>query len=385
MEAEIITIGTEILLGEIVDTNTRTIARALRDIGLDIYRTSTIGDNASRIGAAVRESANRAAAVITTGGLGPTVDDATREGVAMAFDVETHFQPSLWAQIQERFASFGRKPTENNRRQAFIPQGAIPIENPVGTAPAFIMESGSSCVICLPGVPAEMVYLLEHDVIPYLRKRLKLQGIIKSRIIRTSGLGESEIDARIEDLEQLSNPTVGLSAHPGRVDIRVTAKAGSEREADEMIWRLEATLHQRLGEYIYGADDDTLEGVIASWLREREMKICTIEYGTGGILASSLTHFEDIFAGGQLISQKEDIDQALPSLERLCATKGAACGIGIILTREEEGHHLQTHLLLNGVVKTRDRVYTGRFVNAEARAVSIGLTRLRGMMLASSR
>jgi len=141
MEAEIITIGTELLLGEIVDTNTSYIAQALRKIGLDLYRTSTVGDNAERIAQVVSESIGRAQVVITTGGLGPTVDDATREGIALAFGVPTEFRPELWEQIEERFARFGHIPTENNRRQAYLPKGAKAIENPIGTAPGFIVDT----------------------------------------------------------------------------------------------------------------------------------------------------------------------------------------------------------------------------------------------------
>jgi competence/damage-inducible protein CinA-like protein len=380
MEAEIITIGTEILLGEIVDTNTKTLARALRDIGLDIYRTSTVGDNADRIASAVKESMLRASAVITTGGLGPTVDDATREGIASAFDVETSYDPELWSQIEARFASFGLKPTENNRRQAFIPEGAIPIENPVGTAPAFIMESESSSVIALPGVPAEMVYLLEENIIPYLRKRLNLRGIIKSRILRTAGMGESQIDHKIEDLERLSNPTVGLSAHPGRVDIRITAKAESEASADDLIWGVEATLRQRLGENIYGYDKDTLEDVLVDWLRQNNERIVTMEFGTASALAGSLSSFSDVYAGGKLLTQSE-LDQAAMILQDFAITTESQYGLCLILLQEEAGFKLTSHLLINGEMITKTRTYSGQFVYIEARAVSIALERMRRALL----
>ena len=142
--AEIITIGTELLLGEIVDTNTAVLAQALRSIGLDVFHTSTVGDNAERIAHAVRQSLERSQVVITAGGLGPTIDDATRDGIALALDVPTEFHDDLWQHIQELFARFGRKPTENNRRQAFLPIGALPLKNPVGTAPAFIVETNAA-------------------------------------------------------------------------------------------------------------------------------------------------------------------------------------------------------------------------------------------------
>src|SRR4030042_1088400 len=163
--AEIITIGTELLLGEIVDTKSRYLARWLRDAGIDLYRKTTVGDNVKRIAFAIQQALERCDIVITTGGLGPTVDDPTREAVALAAGVKSEYHSELWEQIEARFERFGRTPTENNRRQAFIPKGAIPIENPVGTAPIFFLEHQSHVIISLPGVPREMEYLLKHEVI----------------------------------------------------------------------------------------------------------------------------------------------------------------------------------------------------------------------------
>ncbi|MFM8368871.1 MAG: competence/damage-inducible protein A, partial [Chloroflexota bacterium] len=169
--AEIITIGTEILLGEIVDTNTRYIARTLRSLGVDLYRTITIGDNVDRIASAISHSMERANIVITTGGLGPTVDDPTREAVAKAIGVQTEFREDLWQQVVETISRYGRTPSENQKRQAYVPQGAIGLRNPVGTAPCFIVETETNAVISLPGVPAEMEHVLHESVIPYLQKR----------------------------------------------------------------------------------------------------------------------------------------------------------------------------------------------------------------------
>jgi hypothetical protein len=242
------------------------------------------------------------------------------------------------------------------------------------------MESDHSCVIALPGVPAEMVFLLEQDVIPYLRRRLKLKGMIKSRILRTAGLGESQIDHRIEDLERLSNPTVGLSAHPGRVDIRITAKASSEAEADELIWGIEATLRQRLGENIYGQDQDTLEGVIAEWLRTRGEQIVTVEYGTASALAASLSPFADVYAGGQLLPSAE-IDRADEILRAFATASDAKYGLGLLVLSEEPGFRLKSHILLRDELISKDRYYAGRYVYTEARAISIGLERMRRAFL----
>ncbi len=291
--AEIITIGTEILLGEIVDTNTRSIARTLRGLGIDLYRTVTIGDNPERIASALRESMPRAEIIITTGGLGPTVDDPTRQAVARALGVETEFRQELWEQISAIIARYGRRPTENQKRQAYIPKGAIPIANPVGTAPAFIaefsrQEQKAGVIIALPGVPNEMEYLLHASVVPYLQERFKLNQIIAVRLLHCAGLGEGAIDEKIGDLETLANPTVGLAAHTGIVDIRITAKAANEGKAAQMIAEVEQAIRQRLGHAIFGADEETLEQVTLEALARRGWTLTAIEAGLGGLLARQL-------------------------------------------------------------------------------------------------
>ena len=305
--AEIITIGTEILLGEILDTNARYLARKLRDAGIDLYRKTTVGDNAQRIAHVIHQALERCEIVITTGGLGPTVDDPTREAVAQAMNTRTEFKTELWEQIQSRFQRYGRQPTENNKRQAYIPEGALPVENPVGTAPAFIVERGSQVVIALPGVPSEMEYLLENAILPYLRQHYQLSGIIKARLIHTAGVGESQIDDLIGDLETLSNPTVGLAAHSGQVDVRITAKAGSETQADEMIQKIELDLRQRLGDMIYGVDQETLEEAALLSLKSRGWNLAVIEFnGVVGLVKRFSSHqvarlggLAETFKGGE--------------------------------------------------------------------------------------
>jgi nicotinamide-nucleotide amidase len=288
--AEIITIGTEILLGEIVDTNTRYIARTLRSMGVDLYRTITIGDNVERIADAIRDSMEQADIVITTGGLGPTIDDPTREAVAKAVGVETEFREDLWEQVVETIARYGRKPSENQKRQAYVPKGALGLKNPVGTAPCFIVETPRNAVISLPGVPQEMEHVLHESVIPYLQKRFKLDEIIKVRVLHCSGLGEGMIDEKIADLETLSNPTVGLAAHTGVVDIRIAAKAKSESEANEMIAKVEIDVRERLGSIVFGADEDTLEGVVLDMIAARGMTLTAIESGLDGLLTRKVPH-----------------------------------------------------------------------------------------------
>lgn len=299
--AEVITIGTELLLGEITDTNARYLARRLRDLGIDLYRKVTVGDNISRIAQAVQESLKRAEIILTTGGLGPTIDDPTRLGIAQALEVEVEFHPELWEQIKERFMRFGRLPTENNKRQAFLPKGASPIENPVGTAPAFLVEKNNQVVIALPGVPREMEYLFEHRVQDYLRWKYDLHSIIKARILHTVGVGESQIDERIGDLETMENPTVGLAAHSGQVDIRITAKAASERAADRLIAEVEQELRLRLGEWIYGTDQETLEKIALERLNKKSWKLAAIEAGMGGEVIRRLARLHGAFTSAEVL------------------------------------------------------------------------------------
>jgi competence/damage-inducible protein CinA-like protein len=342
--AEIITIGTEILLGEIVDTNARYIARQLRDIGVDLFRTSTVGDNQLRIVSAIQEAMSRCNILITTGGLGPTVDDPTREAVAKAIGVQTEFRPELWEQILARFQRYNRTPTENNRRQAYIPQGAQALENPVGTAPCFIVESGENSIICLPGVPREMEYVLDHSVLPYLRQRYQLSGIIKTRVLHTVGVGESLIDDLIGDLEELSNPTVGLAAHSGQVDIRITAKADSEAMADTLNAQVEKDLRKRLGKWIYGADTQTLESTALKILENKGWSLIVIESGLGGNLVQRLAIVGHPFRTGEVIVDRPSLDQLAELVEDCRQRNDAEVGLGVVIYPAEEKQDV--HLIL---------------------------------------
>ena len=343
--SEIITIGTEILLGEIVDTNARYIARALRDQGIDLYRKTTVGDNAVRISQVIQQAMDRSDIVITTGGLGPTIDDPTRQAVAMAAGLELEFHPELWVQIQARFKRFRRKPTENNKRQAYVPEGAIAIENPVGTAPAFILETASNTIISLPGVPREMEYLTQQAVLPYLRRRFGLTGIIKARIIHTAGVGESQIDDLISDLETLNNPTVGLAAHSGQVDVRITAKAKSESEADALIQSIEEDIRRRLGNWIYGSDQDTLEAVALRSMEQKGWTLVVVEAGLGGHLIRRLAKAQGAFLGGEMLSGTPTQGELLKITEQFRQSRGADVGLGIAIYPGDEKQDVQIALI----------------------------------------
>ncbi len=334
--AEIITIGTEILLGEIVDTNARYIARALRDLGIDLYRKTTVGDNVRRIAQAIQGALKLSDIVITTGGLGPTVDDPTREAIALALEVATEYRPELWDQILARFLRFGRQPTENNKRQAYVPEGAIPVENPVGTAPAFIMETSAQVIVSLPGVPREMEYLMQNAISPYLRQHFSLTGIIKARVLHTAGVGESQIDELVGDLETLSNPTVGLAAHSGQVDVRITAKASSESEADVMIQAVEEQVRQKLGKWIYGTDQDSLEEVALQAVRNKGWTLSIVEAGLGGHLIRRLAALQGPFRGGEVLAERPNPDELMAFTEGYRQSRGADVGLGVAIYPSQE-------------------------------------------------
>lgn len=288
MRAEIISIGTELLLGEIVDTNAAWLAQQLAAIGIDVYFRTTVGDNVGRIAEAIQIAMSRADVVITSGGLGPTVDDVTREGVAQAIGVPLVLDQRLVEQIRQRFARWGRTMSENNVRQAYLPRGATPIENPVGTAPCFIVEQDGHSIFVLPGVPREMKYLTETRLLPWLREKQGGEGIILSKVLRTCAIGESAIDAEIADLETSANPTVGLAAHPGQTDIRITAKARTRAEAERMIQEMEAKIRARLGDWIYGEGTETIEQVVARLLTARQKRVAVAESNTCGKIAERL-------------------------------------------------------------------------------------------------
>ena len=385
--AEIITIGTEILLGEIVDTNTRYLARNLRDLGVDLYRTITIGDNIERIADSIRESMQRAEIIITTGGLGPTIDDPTRDAVALAVGVKTEYRPELWEQIEKRVSLYGRKPSENQKRQAYVPQGSIALENPVGTAPCFIveydtplhkgeeLEVGAGVIISLPGVPREMETVLHNAVIPYLQKRYTLDETIKVRLLRTAGIGEGNLDERIGDLEQLSNPTVGLAAHTGVVDIRLTAKAKTEDEANEMIAEVENEIRQRLGKIIFGTDQDKLENVTLAALEKRGWKLIALESGLGGCLSNQL---QKAASSALLQSENRNLapNELLPALQKLKSESGADAALGVSFFSGDE-QIAEVVLLTPDAEKSRTLHYGGHPKNALRWAPNIAINILR--------
>ncbi len=290
MNAEIIAIGSELLLGQIIDTNSASIARSLAQIGIELVHTTTVGDDLQRMKETIHAAIHRSEIVITTGGIGPTEDDLTREAVAQVTQHPLTFQPHLMEQIEALFKKRGFQMVESNRKQAYIPEGAVPIENPKGTAPGFIVETSRGVILSIPGVPSEMEFLMENTVIPYLRKHFNLQHqVIRYRVLRACGLGESAIGQQIKDLmKESKNPTVGTLASIGDIRIRITARADTSEEAEDLIQKMEREIRGRLGILIYGKDDETLHGNIAKELERLNLTLSMVETFTGGIVSQKL-------------------------------------------------------------------------------------------------
>ena len=332
MHAEIVMIGTELLLGQIVDTNAAFMAGKLAENGFPIYRKTTVGDNRQRLLRVLDEALDRSDVVLCSGGLGPTEDDLTRECVAELLGRPLEERPELLRMLEERFRAFGRPMSPNNRKQAQLPQGASAIENPHGTAPGLLVDDPRGIVVCMPGVPAEMKPMLIERVIPYLRNRFGAQGVIVSRVLKVCGMGESQVDHELAPLIAASaNPTIGLLASPEHVRIRITARAATHEEAAALTAPLEAQVRQALAGRIMGADDDTIESVVDGLLEAEGWTLAVAETWTGGMLARRLVSADArSFRGGMVFAGPEDrapLDMARAILLHYKTTCALAIGI----------------------------------------------------------
>lgn len=284
MNAELVMIGTELLLGQIIDTNASYMGQKLAEVGVDIYRKTTVGDNQSRIVNVIKEALSRCDVVICSGGLGPTVDDMTRESVAEATNSPLVYHPELYQKIFERLEKRGIKVSENNKKQAFLPEGSIPIPNPVGTAPGFIKEYKSKYIICLPGVPFELKPMFEETVIPFLYQKFNIKNRLYIRVLKVYGLGESRIDYKLGDLLYSSSPTIGLLASPECVRIRLAVKEDSQEKADMILNEMEGKIHQCLPGLVLPGEDYSLEKAVDEVLIQQGKKITIIDAQTAGMV-----------------------------------------------------------------------------------------------------
>jgi nicotinamide-nucleotide amidase len=322
VRCEIIGVGTELLLGQIVNTNAAWIGQRLADVGWDSLRQTVVGDNTERIAEALREALGRADGVILTGGLGPTQDDVTREALAAVAGVPLVRQPELEAWLRERFGRLGdRRMAEMNLRQADVPEGARYIDNPRGTAPGLIVEVDAKPVYAVPGVPREMQGMLERVVLPDLATRAGEGRAIVSRTLRTAGVGESRLAERLTPLWEEAGAgqvTLAYLASPGEVRVRLTAVGATRDEALAAIAPVEARVRGELGDIVYGSDDETLEAAVGRLLRERGGTLATAESLTGGLVGGRITAVpgsSDYYLGG-VVAYATDAKASLLGVDR---------------------------------------------------------------------
>ena len=313
MIVEVIAVGTELLLGQIINSNPATIGEALAERGFDAHYQQSVGDNIERIAFTIRAALDRADAVIITGGIGPTQDDITREAVSAATGRELVFSEEYAEELREFFASRGRVMVESNLRQAYYPVGAALLPNPRGTAPGIALEHDGKLIFCVPGVPAEMEHLVLEEVLPRLSAVSGESEVIVSRLIRTWGRGESDVAEVLDDLYEATNPSIAFLASASEIKIRITAKAADDAAALALIEPVDLEVRARLGDIVFGTDDETIEKILLQTLGDLGYTIGTAESMTGGLVAARLTELPGssaVFKGG-IVAYDSELKQRL--------------------------------------------------------------------------
>lgn len=347
MRVEVIAVGTELLLGQIVNTNAAELGMRLADAGLDHFHQSVVGDNLQRVADAIRLAVMRSDAVIITGGIGPTQDDLTREALCAAAGVEMLFSEDYAGRLRTWWERRGREMPASNLKQAEYPEGAEMIRNPKGTAPGLRMQIGDAWVFAVPGVPAEMLPMVELDVIPFLLEAAGGNaGVVVSRVIRTWGESESRTGEILADLFETSrNPTLAFLASSGEIKVRLTAKAADAGAAAALIAPVEAEVRRRMGPRVFGADDETIERVVLRLLEERRWTVGTAESATAGMVAARLTSVPGASAvfRGSVVTYASDLKESLLGVDHgmlegegvvssataLAMAEGAAHALGV--------------------------------------------------------
>lgn len=324
MNAEIIAVGTELLLGDILNTNAQYLSQQLAAYGVDVYAESVVGDHPSRLREAVELALSRADWVFLTGGLGPTADDLTRETVAELWGRKLVFHEDIWQGIAAYFETRKRVPVESNRRQAMVPEGAAVLENRCGTAPGLHLEQEGHHIVLLPGPPREMRSMFEHAVAPILERQTGC--VLRSRVLRVFGMGESEAAERAGDLMDGTNPTVAPYAKDNEMIFRITAKAATAAEAESMIDPVEQELRRRIGDVVYGMGETDLQTVTVEKLLEKGLSVATAESCTAGGLAAAITDVSgasDIFRTGIVAYHNETKERLLGVPREMLEAHGA--------------------------------------------------------------
>lgn len=307
MRAEILSCGTELLLGHITDTNATYLAQSLAPLGIDLYFVSQVGDNQERIVGTLRRAWERSELIIMTGGLGPTEDDLARESISALLGETMQVDPDLATDLRAKFAQMGVQMPESNMKQATLIPSAQVLLNPIGSAPGWWVAKDGRIIVAMPGVPREMYRMWQEQAIPRLQPLLG--GSIFTRILRVTGLGESTVEERVGSLLHSTNPTIATYAKDDAIDVRITAKASSITEAEQLVAAMERDARELLGTSIFGVDRDTLASVVGSLLQARHQTLGVMESLTGGLLASAITDVSGssaYFVGG-LVTYSSDL------------------------------------------------------------------------------
>lgn len=323
MKAEIISIGTEILLGEITDTNAAYLAQQLPLLGVDLYWVTQVGDNRGRIVEVLERAWSRSDLIIITGGLGPTEDDLTRESIAEMLGEEMEIAPDLEEWLRDMFSRIGYDMPERNLKQATLIPSARAIPNPRGSAPGWWVKREGKAILAMPGPPVEMQWMWEREIKDGLRKTLNA-AIIVSRTLKVLGMAEAKVDEMISPLLSSENPTIGVYAKPTGIELRLTAKASDRNAAEKMIDALEEQVRSIIGDSIWGVDDESMEKVVGDLLRQRGLTLATMESCTGGLLANLLTDVpgsSDYFKGS-LVAYSNKVKEAFGVGPELIARYG---------------------------------------------------------------
>lgn len=399
MRAEIISVGTELLLGEITDTNTAYLADQLAELGIDLYFATIVGDNQDRLVGVLRQAWQRSDLIVTTGGLGPTQDDITREAIASLLGEEPQVDAQLEQQLIDYFAVRGREMPLSNIKQATLIPSAVAILNPWGTAPGWWVEKDERIIAAMPGPPGEMEYMWQNEILPKLRYRTG--EIILSRTIKTIGLGEAGVDEMVAPFLSSLNPTLATYAKMDGIHLRITAKADKLEKAQELVLKREADVRAILGDYIWGTDDETLEGVVGQLLLARGLTLAVAESFAGGFLTHILGNApqnSDYFKGslvdigdGTRIGLEPELDTAKASADSATALAawvrdklGADIGIGMHGHGESAGSAAIQDIFIAIDTGWRGhnmvRSYSGRGAQIRQRAAYYALINLRSLL-----
>ena len=309
--AELIAVGTELLLGNIANTDAQLISEGLSTLGITVHYHTVVGDNPRRLKEALSIARSRADIIITTGGLGPTCDDLTKQTIADAFGRKLVLREDILEEIRGMFAARGMEMPENNTQQAMLPEGCTVFTNPVGTAPGCAIEENGTHVLMLPGPPYECRYMFENRTVPYLMNLT--DGVIVSHNLRIFGMGESAVDEVVHDLTLSANPTLAPYAKVGECMLRATAKAETEEKAEEMLRPLMEEVKNRLGDVVYGVDVESLDEVVTAILRERGLTLSAAESCTGGLFAKHMTDLpgSSAYFRGGVVSYATDLKHSI--------------------------------------------------------------------------